>query len=63
MLLEWLARTYRLARMLGEPTILTDEQLEEVGAEARRRRYGREQAEAQAAEARAAENRAAGAQQ
>jgi L-fuculose-phosphate aldolase len=58
MLLEWLARTYRLARMLGEPTILTDEQLEEVGAEARRRRYGREQAEA-----RAAQDRAAGAQQ
>jgi len=58
MLLEWLARTYRLARMLGEPTILTDEQLEEVGAEARRRRYGREQAEAQAAQ-----NQAAGAQQ
>jgi L-fuculose-phosphate aldolase len=54
LLLEWLARTYRLARMLGEPTILTDEQLEEVGAEARRRRYGREQAEAQAAEAGAA---------
>ena len=53
LLLEWLARTYRLARMLGEPTILTDEQLEEVGAEARRRRYGREQAEAQAAEAQA----------
>jgi len=46
LLLEWLARTYRLARMLGEPTILTDEQLEEVGAEARRRRYGREQAQA-----------------
>jgi L-fuculose-phosphate aldolase len=68
MLLEWLARTYRLARMLGEPTILTDEQLEEVGAEARRRRYGREQAEAraaenQAAEARATENQAAEAQQ
>jgi L-fuculose-phosphate aldolase len=63
MLLEWLARTYRLARMLGEPTILTDEQLEEVGAEARRRRYGREQAEAQAAETQAAEARGAGAQQ
>jgi L-fuculose-phosphate aldolase len=63
MLLEWLARTYRLARMLGEPTILTDEQLEEVGAEARRRRYGREQAEAQAAEAQAAQARAAGSQQ
>ena len=58
LLLEWLARTYRLARMLGEPTILTDEQLEEVGAEARRRRYGREQAEAQAAQ-----NQAAGTQQ
>jgi L-fuculose-phosphate aldolase len=55
MLLEWLARTYRLARMLGEPMILTDEQLEEVGAEARRRRYGREQAEAQTAENHAAE--------
>jgi len=63
LLLEWLARTYRLARMLGEPTILTDEQLEEVGAEARRRRYGREQAEAQAAEAHATGNRADGAQQ
>jgi L-fuculose-phosphate aldolase len=48
LLLEWLARTFRYARMLGEPNILTDEQLEEVGAEARRRRYGREQAEAQA---------------
>jgi hypothetical protein len=46
--------------MLGEPTILTDEQLEEVGAEARRRRYGREQAEAQAAENQAAEARATG---
>jgi L-fuculose-phosphate aldolase len=63
MLLEWLARTYRLARMLGEPTILTDEQLEEVGAEARRRRYGREQAEAQAAQNQAAQNQAAGTQQ
>jgi L-fuculose-phosphate aldolase len=62
LLLEWLARTYRLARMLGEPTILTDEQLEEVGAEARRRRYGREQAEAQAAGAQAAGAQAAGAQ-
>jgi L-fuculose-phosphate aldolase len=51
LLLEWLARTFRLARMLGEPSILTDEQLAEVGAEARRRRYGREQAEAQAAAA------------
>jgi L-fuculose-phosphate aldolase len=63
MLLEWLARTYRLARMLGEPTILTDEQLEEVGAEARRRRYGREQAEAQAARNQAGQNQAAGTQQ
>ena len=61
MLLEWLARTYRLARMLGEPTILTDEQLEEVGAEARRRRYGREQAEAEAAAVASAPDGAGGA--
>ena len=61
MLLEWLARTYRLARMLGEPTILTDEQLEEVGAEARRRRYGREQAEAQAAAVASAPDESGGA--
>jgi L-fuculose-phosphate aldolase len=40
LLLEWLAHTYRLARALGEPKILTDAQLEEVAAEARRRRYG-----------------------
>ncbi len=40
LLLEWLAHTYRLARVLGEPKILTDAQLEEVAAEARRRRYG-----------------------
>jgi L-fuculose-phosphate aldolase len=36
-----------------------NEQLEEVGAEARRRRYGREQAEAQAAQAQAAQAQAA----
>ncbi len=40
LLLEWLAHTYRLARTLGEPKILTDAQLEEVAAEARRIRYG-----------------------
>jgi L-fuculose-phosphate aldolase len=40
LLLEWLARTYRLARALGEPKILTAAQLAEVAAEARRRRYG-----------------------
>jgi len=40
LLLEWLARTYRLARALGEPRILTDAQVREVAAEARRRRYG-----------------------
>lgn len=39
-LLEWLARTYRLARQFGEPRILTTEELDEVAAEARRRRYG-----------------------
>jgi len=45
LLLEWLARTYRLARSLGEPKILTGAQLEEVAAEARRRRYGEAPAE------------------
>ena len=45
LLLEWLARTYRLARALGEPKILTAAQLAEVAAEARRRRYGEAPAE------------------
>jgi len=40
LLLEWLARVYRLARSYGEPAILSAEQLDEVAAEARRRRYG-----------------------
>jgi len=39
-LLEWLARTYRLALSYGEPAILSAEALAEVAAEARRRRYG-----------------------
>jgi L-fuculose-phosphate aldolase len=39
-LLEWLARVYRLARSHGEPRILTAAELDEVTAEARRRRYG-----------------------
>ena len=38
-MLEWLARTYRLALQIGEPRILTTEELDEVTAEARRRRY------------------------
>ncbi len=37
--LEWLARTYRLARQIGEPRILSTEELDEVTAEATRRRY------------------------
>jgi L-fuculose-phosphate aldolase len=40
LLLEWLARTYRLALSYGEPAILPAEALEEVAAETRRRRYG-----------------------
>ena len=40
LLLEWLARTYRLALSYGEPAILSAEALDEVAAEARRRRYG-----------------------
>jgi L-fuculose-phosphate aldolase len=40
MLLEWLARVYRLAKSHGEPRILSQAELDEVAAEARRRRYG-----------------------
>ena len=40
LLLEWLARVYRLARSYGEPRILSAAELDEVSAEARRRRYG-----------------------
>ena len=40
LLLEWLARTYRLALSYGEPSILSAEALAEVAAEAKRRRYG-----------------------
>jgi L-fuculose-phosphate aldolase len=39
-LLEWLARTYRLARCYGSPRILTKDELAEAAAEALRRRYG-----------------------
>jgi L-fuculose-phosphate aldolase len=39
LMLEWLARTYRLALQIGEPRILTIEELDEVTAEAKRRRY------------------------
>jgi L-fuculose-phosphate aldolase len=39
-LLEWLARVYRLARQHGEPRVLSQAELDEVAAEARRRRYG-----------------------
>ncbi len=39
-LLEWLARVYRLARCYGAPRILTDAELAEVSAETRRLRYG-----------------------
>ena len=40
LLLEWLARVYRLARSYGEPRILSAAELAEVAAEAKRRRYG-----------------------
>ena len=39
-LLEWLARVYRLACSYGSPRILSAAELDEVTAEARRRRYG-----------------------
>jgi L-fuculose-phosphate aldolase len=40
LLLEWLARVYRLSVSYGEPRILSAAQLDEVTAESRRRRYG-----------------------
>jgi L-fuculose-phosphate aldolase len=40
LLLEWLARTYRLALCYGAPAILSAAELAEVAAESRRRRYG-----------------------
>ena len=40
LLLEWLARTYRIALSYGEPPTLSASELAEVTAEARRRRYG-----------------------
>ena len=44
LLLEWLARTYRLALSYGEPAILSAAELDEVTAETRRRRYGERRA-------------------
>ena len=46
LLLEWLARTYRLALSYGEPAILSAAELDEVSAESRRRRYGERRAAA-----------------
>jgi L-fuculose-phosphate aldolase len=40
LLLEWLARVFRLACNYGQPRILTQAELDEVSAESRRRRYG-----------------------
>jgi L-fuculose-phosphate aldolase len=40
LLLEWLARVYRLACSYGEPKTLAEAELDEVAAEAKRRRYG-----------------------
>ena len=39
-LLEWLARVYRLSLAYGSPRILSDEEMAEVAAEVKRRRYG-----------------------
>lgn len=40
LLLEWLAKVFRLARSYGQPRILTQAELDEVSAESRRIRYG-----------------------
>jgi L-fuculose-phosphate aldolase len=46
LMLEWLARAYRLALQLGDPRILTAEELDEVTAEAKRRHYAMAQGRA-----------------
>ena len=40
LLLEWLARVYRLACSYGQPRTLSQAELDEVSADAQRRRYG-----------------------
>ncbi len=40
LLLEWLARVYRLAQSYGDPVVLSAAELDEVAAEAHRRGYG-----------------------
>src|SRR5258708_1777355 len=40
LLLEWLARVYRLACAYGTPRLLSEAELDEVAAESRRRHYG-----------------------
>jgi len=49
LLLEWLARVYRIALSYGEPRTLTEAQVAEVSAEARRRGYGTRRATRSAA--------------
>lgn len=44
LLLEWLARVYRLACAHGSPRILSQAELAEVAAESQRRRYGERRA-------------------
>jgi L-fuculose-phosphate aldolase len=44
LLLEWLARVYRLSLSYGEPRILSQAELDEVTAESRRLRYGESRA-------------------
>lgn len=40
LLLEWLAKVYRLACSYGQPKVLSQAELDEVSAESARRRYG-----------------------
>jgi L-fuculose-phosphate aldolase len=44
LLLEWLAGVYRRASCYGEPRLLSQAELDEVSAEAKRRRYGERRA-------------------
>lgn len=56
LLLEWLARVYRLAEAYGEPRTLSDADLAEVSAEARRRGYGTRRSDAEGSHLRSSGN-------
>jgi L-fuculose-phosphate aldolase len=57
LLLEWLARTYRMALCYGTPATLSPAELDEVTAETQRRRYGERRTGQQSGERRTSQAR------